>query len=75
MKTTTLKGKIIQKKKGKKKEREQSLINCWLVLQSRWGFFYFFIQWERREREMERGDTHVPANGEAKEDLLMLRMW
>jgi len=44
------------------------------VLQSRWGFFYFFIQWERREREMERGDTHVPANGEAKEDLLMLRM-
>jgi len=29
-----------------------------------------------REREIleERGDTHVPANGEAKEDLLMLRM-
>jgi len=24
--------------------------------------------------ERERGDTHVPANGEAKEDLLMLRM-
>ena len=49
-----LKGENYFKKKWKK-EREQSLINCWLVLQTWWGFFSIFLFYGREgERERER---------------------